>query len=160
MNSRSIPVFGFLYPIMHPWYRPLCTLFKLWHPSFHLTEPPGLQPHKPTLTVQPSSMLILSINILPMNSTPLSLLSRWNDIKKLKVACHLYAFQTSFEFSTKYCDAHCYAITWKWKSIQDPNPRPWWLNAYISTQSVSYVITHVDEQEVHICNGLFDGKHH
>jgi hypothetical protein len=93
-----------------------------------------------------------------MNSTPLSLRSTWNDIEKLKAVCHLYALQKSFEFTTKCCDARRYAITCKGKSIEDASPCPWQLNACVSTQSVSYV-TSIDENEVHTCSGLFDGKH-
>ena len=94
-----------------------------------------------------------------MDSTPLSLRSTWNDIEKLKAACHLYTLESSFEFTTKYCDTRRYAITCKGKSIEDTSPCPWRLNAYVSTQSVSYVVTRMDEKEVHICSGLFDGKH-
>ena len=94
-----------------------------------------------------------------MNSAPLSLHSTWNDIEKLKAACHLYTLQKSFEFTTKYCDARRYAITCKGKSIEDASPCPWRLNAYVSAQSVSYIVTRMDENEVHSCSGFFDGKH-
>ena len=61
---------------------------------------------------------------LPMDSIPLSLRSTWNDIEKLKAACHLYTLRSSFEFTTKYCDARRYAITCKDKSIEDASPCP------------------------------------
>ena len=94
-----------------------------------------------------------------MNFASLSLRSTWNDIEKLKTACHLYTLQQSFEFTTKYCDARRYAITCKGKSIEDASPCPWRLNAYVSAQSVSYIVTHMDENEIYSYNGLFDEKH-
>ena len=110
--------------------------------------------------------IILSIVYIDINnelnieaSNLLFLRSEWNDIEKLKAACHLYAHQTFFDFHTKYCDARRYAITCKGTSAEDNSPCPWRLNAYISTQSASYVVTRMDEKETHTCSGVLEGKY-
>lgn len=93
------------------------------------------------------------------NTNTLSLHSAWNNVEKLKEACHLYALETSFEFRTKYCDARRYSIVCKGKSINNDEPCPWRLNANVRRHTASYVVTHMDEKEVHTCSGLFNGIH-